>query len=80
MSTNKIRCTRCNGQKKVFKVASGYSQVDSGGEKVNCPFCLGDGKVSTLEAAIDDMQKAVNKSKIKKQKDEFSSGSIKKED
>jgi len=38
-------CFRCSGRKKVFKSGKGYSLVDMGGEKVDCPLCGGSGKI-----------------------------------
>lgn len=43
------RCMRCRGQKKVFKIGSGYSRIDTGGVEVDCPLCQGDGSVKIPE-------------------------------
>lgn len=52
MEENKIRCMRCRGKKKVYKIMGGYSHVNSGGKEVDCPMCLGVGKILKLEDAL----------------------------
>lgn len=49
MSEKKIRCMRCRGRKQIYKVGSGYSFVDMGGLKVDCPMCKGEGMIESLE-------------------------------
>jgi hypothetical protein len=61
MSSIKKRCFRCNGQKKLFKISSGYSKVDTGGNEVDCPLCNGDG--------IIIMPKNVSEIKVEEKKD-----------
>lgn len=56
MSDETVRCMRCNGRKKMYKVNGGYSHLDTGGISVNCPMCLGDGKVKTLARSIKDIE------------------------
>jgi hypothetical protein len=56
MNTQQMkRCPRCLGQKKMYKMGSGYSSTNSGGPQVNCPCCLGEGWIKTLEAAVADL-------------------------
>ena len=51
----KIHCFRCNGQKILFKVNSVYSQIDTGGAKVACPMCNGEGKIKSFESVLKDV-------------------------
>lgn len=47
-----IRCFRCSGQKTVFKFGigdGGYTLVDMGGEKVDCPMCMGSGMIEPID-------------------------------
>ena len=70
MDNQKMRCMRCRGRKTVFKVGSGYSHTNTGGVEVDCPMCLGDGKVNTLESAINESaKKSSKKSSRAKHKD-----------
>ena len=63
-----MRCPRCRGMKKMYKIANGYSAVNCGGPPpVDCPMCLGDGVVKTLEEAA----KEVNKKKKNKEDNEL---------
>lgn len=61
MEDNKIRCMRCRGYKRLFKVGSAYSTVDTGGVKVDCPMCLGTGVIDSLENAIEEVSKKIDK-------------------
>lgn len=61
-----IRCPRCNGRKRMYKVRSIYSHTNSGGVEVDCPLCLGVGKVKPLDQAINDAHDKIKKSKKKK--------------
>lgn len=45
MSDKKIRCFRCRGRKELYKIGTAYSADDTGGVKVKCPMCLGEGKI-----------------------------------
>jgi hypothetical protein len=54
MKEEYMRCMRCNGRKKVFKIMGGYSHINSGGIEKDCPLCLGKGEVKTIDAAISD--------------------------
>ena len=51
-----MRCLRCKGRKKMFKIGSAYSHLDTGGKEIKCPMCLGEGKVKTLENVIADFK------------------------
>ena len=65
MSEDKRVCPRCSGHKKMYKMGNGYSLVECGWPKVDCPMCLGEGKVKTLEKAIKEAEK---KFKLRKTK------------
>ena len=61
------RCPRCKGRKIIYKVGSAYCMVNSGGKEVDCPFCLGDGKVDvTPKSNKEDKADANEKTKGKK--------------
>jgi hypothetical protein len=51
------RCMRCNGRKKMYKVRSIYTHANTGGLQVDCPMCLGEGKIKTIEKALMDSKK-----------------------
>lgn len=62
-----IRCVRCKGRKKVFKVNSVYSLVNTGGVQVDCPMCLGTGvNKPILEALLEVTDKKIDKQKSDK--------------
>lgn len=70
MDENLIRCVRCKGRKKLFKVHGAYSMTNTGGTEVTCPMCNGLGKMKTLEHAkqdIEGMQDAIRQSESKSQ-------------
>jgi uncharacterized protein CbrC (UPF0167 family) len=50
-------CPRCEGRKKIYKVGAGYSHQNTGGVSVDCPFCIGKGKVKVLDAVFKDIEK-----------------------
>ena len=52
-----IRCVRCKGQKKMFKVNSVYSHTNTGGIQVECPLCMGAGFTKSIEDSIAEMKK-----------------------
>lgn len=54
MNNNQMRCPRCLGNKKMYKMGSGYCAVDCGGAKVDCPMCLGVGTVKTREQVLKE--------------------------
>lgn len=43
-------CVRCHGQKYMYKINAGYSAIDCGGIKVECPLCIGIGFFDEEEA------------------------------
>jgi hypothetical protein len=71
MSDKERRCPRCRGQKSIFKIGrSGYTLENFGGEKVDCPSCLGSGYVtipSFVEAAKEELKEIVVKRRKKKE-------------
>ncbi len=71
MDAGKIRCPRCAGLKKVYKIGKGdggYSQVNSGGLLVSCPMCLGEGSIKKLEDAAPEVVEEVTKKVTNKKK------------
>lgn len=52
MAQQKKRCMRCRGKKKIYKIRNGYSHANTGGVLVDCPMCLGDGRILKLEDAL----------------------------
>ena len=69
MENSKIRCVRCKGRKKIFKVGNAYSYTNMGGVSVDCPLCLGTGYMPTIEEAIEDVKKINSKNKADKTKE-----------
>ncbi len=56
-----IVCVRCEGRKKIYKVGSGWSHINTGGVLTDCPLCLGVGKIKSLEdAAVKKSKQKVN--------------------
>lgn len=51
-----IRCIRCQGRKKLYKMMSGYSFTSCGGELVECPMCLGKGNIKDFNFALDEKE------------------------
>lgn len=62
------KCIRCHGRKKLFKTGGAYSFVDTGGVFVDCPMCLGEGKIKTLEQAVKDSKEKLEKQATSKPK------------
>lgn len=56
MKPNYHKCPRCLGGKKMYQLGNGYSAVNFGGKQVDCPMCLGEGEVKTLEEALKDVK------------------------
>ena len=52
MKNSMMRCMRCKGRKKLFKVNSGYTYTNTGGIEVACPLCLGKGEIPPLENIV----------------------------
>lgn len=53
--SKEIRCIRCQGRKKLYKINSCYSHVNTGGVLVNCPMCLGTGSMKSSQEIIDEI-------------------------
>lgn len=55
------RCIRCDGRKKMYKTGGIYNHTNTGGVLVDCPLCLGKGKIPKLpdemRMIIDDPHK-----------------------
>jgi hypothetical protein len=66
-----IRCVRCKGRKKLFKINGIYSYTNTGGVEIQCPMCLGNGSTKSLEEALEEIKKVneQNKSEKIKEKD-----------
>jgi hypothetical protein len=58
MADETVRCMRCNGRKKMYKVQGGYTHTNTGGVLLDCPMCLGNGKVKTLVRVLKDIEDA----------------------
>lgn len=56
-----IRCVRCKGRKKLFKINGIYSYTNTGGVEIQCPMCLGNGVTKSLEEATEEIKKEVEK-------------------
>ena len=52
-------CVRCEGRKKIYKNGGGWSWIDTGGVKMNCPLCCGSGE----QPIPDAKKKRVTKKK-----------------
>lgn len=65
MQDSMIRCVRCKGRKKMFKVNSIYSEINTGGIEVQCPMCLGNGVTKSLEEALEEIKKENKKHKTR---------------
>ena len=69
MKGSMIRCVRCKGRKKLFKINGIYSYTNTGGVEIQCPMCLGTGSTKSLEEAIQEMKKENAKHKSDKTKE-----------
>lgn len=71
MKGNQVRCVRCKGRKKMYKVQGAYSQTNTGGKEVDCPMCMGEGFVQKRPDAEEGIKKINSKKKSagEKQKD-----------
>lgn len=56
-----IRCVRCKGRKKLYKINGIYSYTNTGGVEIQCPMCLGTGVTKSLEEALEAVKKEVEK-------------------
>lgn len=52
VSDAKVPCMRCKGRKKMYKVGSGYTRENTGGKKIDCPMCLGVGKIKPISTIM----------------------------
>jgi phage FluMu protein Com len=64
-----IRCVRCKGRKKIFKMNGGYTYVNMGGVQVDCPMCLGTGQTKSITEVLEELQKSTPKNKADKTKE-----------
>lgn len=66
MTDEMVRCMRCKGSKKMYKVRSVYSHTNTGGILQDCPMCLGEGKVKTLVRVLKDIEDGKKEEKQKR--------------
>lgn len=64
-----IRCVRCKGRKKIFKINGGYTYINMGGVQVECPMCLGTGQTKSIAEVLEELQKTAVKNKSDKTKE-----------
>jgi phage FluMu protein Com len=64
-----IRCVRCKGRKKLFKINGIYSYTNTGGVEIQCPMCLGNGSTKSLEEALEEIKKVNEQHKSEKIKE-----------
>lgn len=64
-----IRCVRCKGRKKLFKINGIYSYTNTGGVEIQCPMCLGNGFTKSLEEALEEIKKTNEQHKSEKIKE-----------
>lgn len=50
-----IRCIRCRGRKKIYKVGKIYSYTNTGGVEVNCPMCNGEGNIKNIRDGLKEI-------------------------
>lgn len=50
------RCPRCSGRKDIYKLGGAYSLIDTGGVKVKCPMCLGEGEIKDLATRAKEIK------------------------
>lgn len=79
-----MRCQRCQGARKMYKIGSAYLMTNAGGVQVDCPLCLGTGIAPSNEEklqAIEEHQKTLAETKNKKRdyKKEYAERKNKKE-
>jgi hypothetical protein len=56
---NMVRCIRCQGRKKLYKMMGGYSFTNCGGELVTCPMCAGKGEIKNFNFESEEVTKEV---------------------
>lgn len=71
MNADKMICMRCNGRKQMYRFGSGYTHSNNGGRLVDCPMCLGEGKIKTIEAATKEVEIKIRKKRESKSKPEI---------
>ena len=64
MQSKTMRCIRCDGRKKMYTMNGGYTHANMGGVLVDCPLCLGIGKITVVEdsiwgSSIDDIKEEI---------------------
>lgn len=69
METKMMRCIRCEGRKRMYNMNGGYTHVNMGGIQVDCPLCLGKGKIPVFEEASEEVKKETKKLKDKKERE-----------
>ena len=52
-----MRCPRCGGVRKVYKLGGGYTLTNTGGVHVVCPMCNGNGSVPSMDEALAEKAK-----------------------
>lgn len=57
MNKEEMKCIRCKGRKKIYKIMGGYSYINTGGIISDCPMCNGKGTVKTIAAFMEDLKK-----------------------
>ena len=69
MQSKMMFCMRCDGRKKMYVMNGGYTHANMGGPQVDCPLCLGIGKIPVLEDAQEEVKNEIINVKDKKEKD-----------
>ena len=71
MEENKVKCIRCKGRKKMYKVQGAYSHTNTGGKEVDCPMCMGEGFMEKMPGSQKEIKKIKGAKKFiqEKQKD-----------
>lgn len=49
-----MRCERCIGRKKLFKINNIFSLTNTGGMEITCPTCNGTGQVEKQNSAQEE--------------------------
>ena len=63
-----VRCVRCSGAKKMYKIGGGYSHTNMGGVHVTCPLCNGNGTTKPLHVSIAEIKDNDSKKEKPKRK------------
>jgi hypothetical protein len=69
MEGSMIRCLRCKGRKKLFKINGIYNYTNTGGVEIQCPMCLGNGITKSLDEALEEIKKTNEKHQSEKIKE-----------